>query len=76
MSLVDRLIDVKAAQANLDALESQWRLTIERMRNAQDAIQIQQQAGLLTRLSYTSDAAVKLNCGCRAGRRITTTQYT
>jgi tape measure domain-containing protein len=48
VSLVDRLIDVKAAQANLEALESQWRLTIERMRNAQDAIQIQQQAGLLT----------------------------
>jgi len=48
VSLIDRLIDVKAAQANLDALESKWRLTAERMRNAQEAIRIQQQAGLLT----------------------------
>ncbi|BCO30113.1 hypothetical protein TspCOW1_02160 [Thiohalobacter sp. COW1] len=48
VALVDRLIDVKAAQANLEALESQWRLTAERLRNAQEAIRIQQQAGLLT----------------------------
>lgn len=48
VSLIDRLIDVKVAQANLDALESKWRLTAERMRNAQEAIRIQQQAGLLT----------------------------
>ncbi|MEW8420127.1 MAG: tape measure protein [Candidatus Thiodiazotropha endolucinida] len=48
VSLVDQLIDVKAAQANLNALETQWRLTTARMRNAQAAIQIQQQAGLLT----------------------------
>ncbi|HBN8259725.1 TPA: hypothetical protein ACHS1Q_002006 [Pseudomonas aeruginosa] len=48
VSLVDRLIDVKAAQANLSALEVQWRQVTERMRNAQDAIQTQQQAGLLT----------------------------
>ena len=48
VSLVDQLINVKAAQANLNALETQWRLTTERMRNAQAAIQIQQQAGLLT----------------------------
>lgn len=47
-SLVDRLIDVKAAQANLAALEAQWRQVTERLRNAQDAIQTQQQAGLLT----------------------------
>ena len=47
-TVIDRLIDVKAAQANLDALESKWRLTAERMRNAQEAIRIQQQAGLLT----------------------------
>jgi lambda family phage tail tape measure protein len=47
-SLVDRLIDVKAAQANLSALEAQWRQVTERMRNAQEAIQTQQQAGLLT----------------------------
>ena len=48
VSLVDQLIDVKAAQANLNALETQWRFTTERMRNAQAAIQIQQQAGLIT----------------------------
>jgi len=48
VSLVDRLIDVKAAQANLSALEVQWRQVTERMRNAQEAIQTQQQAGLLT----------------------------
>ena len=48
VSLVDRLIDVKAAQANLAALEAEWRLVTERLRNAQEAIGIQQQAGLLT----------------------------
>jgi hypothetical protein len=48
VSLVDRLIDVKAAQVNLSALETQWRQVTERMRNAQEAIQTQQQAGLLT----------------------------
>ena len=46
--LVDRLINVKAAQANLAALEAQWRQVTERLRNAQEAIQTQQQAGLLT----------------------------
>jgi hypothetical protein len=48
VSLVDRLIDVKAALANLAALEAQWRQVTERLRNAQEAIQTQQQAGLLT----------------------------
>ncbi|RCX08627.1 phage tail protein [Extensimonas vulgaris] len=48
VSLVDRLINVKAAQANLAALEDQWRQVTERLRNAQEAIGIQQQAGLLT----------------------------
>ncbi|GAH24164.1 unnamed protein product, partial [marine sediment metagenome] len=48
VSLVDRLISVRAAQANLAKLESEWRLVTERLRNAQEAIQIQQQAGLLT----------------------------
>jgi uncharacterized protein YbjQ (UPF0145 family) len=47
-SLIDRLIDVKAAQANLAALEAEWRLVTERLRNAQEAIHVQQQAGLLT----------------------------
>ena len=48
VSLVDRLINVKAAQANLAALKAQWRQVTERLRNAQEAIQTQQQAGLLT----------------------------
>jgi TP901 family phage tail tape measure protein len=48
VSLIDRLIDVKAAQANLAALEAEWRQVTERLRNAQEAIGIQQQAGLLT----------------------------
>ena len=48
VSLIDRLISVRAAQANLAKLEQEWRLVTERLRNAQEAIQIQQQAGLLT----------------------------
>lgn len=48
VSLIDRLINVKAAQANLAALEAQWRQVTERLRNAQEAIQTQQQTGLLT----------------------------
>ena len=48
VALIDRLIDVKAAQANLARLEQEWRLVTERLRNAQEAIGIQQQAGLLT----------------------------
>ncbi len=48
VSLIDRLINVKAAQANLAALEAQWRQVTERLRNAQEAIGIQQQAGLLS----------------------------
>lgn len=48
IALVDRLVDVKTAQANLAALENEWHRVTERMRNAQDAIAIQQQSGLLT----------------------------
>lgn len=48
VALVDRLINVKAAQANLAALEAAWRQVSERLRNAQEAIGIQQQAGLLS----------------------------
>lgn len=48
VQIIDRLIDVKAAQANLARLEQEWRLVTERLRNAQEAIQIQSQAGLLT----------------------------
>lgn len=48
VSLVDRLIDVKAAQANLNAVETEWKLVTERLRNAQDSIRVQQQSGLLS----------------------------
>ncbi|WP_019561443.1 tail protein [Caldimonas manganoxidans] len=48
VAVIDRLSNVKAAQANLEALEAQWRQVTERLRNAQEAIQTQQQAGLLT----------------------------
>lgn len=48
VEIIGRLIDVKAAQANLAKLEQEWRLVTERLRNAQEAIQIQSQAGLLT----------------------------
>ena len=48
MALIDRLINVKAAQANLAVLESEWRRVTERLRNAQEAIAVQQQSGLLT----------------------------
>lgn len=48
VSLVDRLIDVKAAQANLNAVEAEWKLVTERLRNAQDSIRVQQQSGLLS----------------------------
>lgn len=47
-ALARRLIDVEAAQANFAALEAAWRQVTERLRNAQEAIQIQTQAGLLT----------------------------
>jgi len=48
VSLVDSLINVKVAQANLQTLEAQWQQSAERMRTAQQSIQLQQQAGLLT----------------------------
>ncbi|TCS68062.1 lambda family phage tail tape measure protein, partial [Sulfuritortus calidifontis] len=46
--LVDKLVPVKAAQANLAALEAKWREAIERMRQAQDNANVLQQAGTLT----------------------------
>ncbi|AZV94413.1 tape measure domain-containing protein [Bordetella sp. J329] len=48
IATVGRLIDVKAAQADLAALEAQWRQVTERLRNAQEAIRTQQEAGLLS----------------------------
>ena len=48
VNLVDRLIDTKVASENMARIEAQWRQTLERMRQAQEAVQIQQQAGLIT----------------------------
>lgn len=48
IATVGRLIDVKAAQADLAALEAQWRQVTERLRNAQEAIRTQQEVGLLS----------------------------
>ena len=48
VELVDKLVPVKAAQANLAALESKWREALERMRAAQDNANVLQQAGALT----------------------------
>ena len=46
--LVDKLVPVKAAQANLAALEAKWREAIERMHQAQDNANVLQQSGLMT----------------------------
>lgn len=48
VALVDKLIDVKLAEANLASLEQDWQRTTTRMRDARDAVAVQQQAGLLT----------------------------
>ncbi len=48
VGLVDRLIDASAATENMARIEAQWRQTLERMRQAQEAVQIQQQAGLIS----------------------------
>lgn len=47
-AIVRKLIDVRAADAELQALESRWRLALETMRNAEQSINIQQQQGLIT----------------------------
>lgn len=47
-ALIDRLIDVKAASANLDALQARWSAALEAMRAQEESVRIQQQAGLLT----------------------------
>lgn len=57
VSLIDRLIDVKAAQANLNALEAQWRQAQERMRISQDAAKIAFEAGLITQSEYQARIA-------------------
>lgn len=48
VDLINRLINVEAAEANLSALEAKWRAAMDRLRNAQELIQIRQNAGLLT----------------------------
>jgi lambda family phage tail tape measure protein len=48
VSIVDRLIDVEAAQRNLQALEDAWRRALETMRQAEQSINIQQAQGLIT----------------------------
>lgn len=56
-ALIDHLIDVKAAQANLDALQGKWQRTLQAMRDAQQAVSLQQQAGLLTPAQATAQTA-------------------
>lgn len=56
-ALIDRLIDVKAAQANLNALQAKWQQTLQAMRDAQQAVSLQQQAGLLTPAQATQQTA-------------------
>ncbi|MGK9450433.1 tape measure protein [Acidithiobacillus caldus] len=48
VELVDKLVPVKAAQANLADLERQWNLALERMRNAEQSANVQAQQGLIT----------------------------
>jgi tape measure domain-containing protein len=48
VSIIDRLIDVEAAQRNLQALEDAWRRAVETMRQAEQSINIQQAQGLIT----------------------------
>lgn len=57
VSIVDRLINVKAAQANLYAMEEQWRQAQERMRISQDAAKIAFDAGLITQSEYQQRVA-------------------
>lgn len=75
VSLIDRLINVKAAQANLAALEAQWRQVTERLRNAQEAIQTQQQAGLLSEAQARQQiVALQQQSATEMGRLLPTMQ--
>ncbi len=47
VSLVDRLIDVKSAKANLSEIESQWQIIIRRLENDTETIKLQQRSGLI-----------------------------
>lgn len=55
--IVDRLIDVEAAQRNLQALEADWNLALTRMRNAQEAAKIAFEAGLITQSEFQTRIA-------------------
>ena len=46
--LARRLIDIKAAEADLVALESRWRLALETMRSAEQSAAIQREQGLIS----------------------------
>jgi len=46
--LVDRLIDLKAKEADLSDFERKWNLAMERMRTAEQSANAQAQAGLIT----------------------------
>lgn len=46
--LARRLIDIKAAEADLTALESRWRLALETMRSAEQSAAIQREQGLIS----------------------------
>ena len=48
VTTVTRLIDVKAASADLDAYERQFNETLARMRAAEDSVNLQRESGLLT----------------------------
>ncbi len=44
---VEKLIDIKAATAQMQELESRWQLTMTRMRNSQEQVKLQLEAGLI-----------------------------
>jgi tape measure domain-containing protein len=46
--LARRFIDIKSAEADLEALESRWRLALETMRNAEQSANIQREQGLIS----------------------------
>lgn len=50
-NLIGRLIDVKAADAELTALEARWRLALENMRNAETSANIQSEQGLISQFT-------------------------
>jgi tape measure domain-containing protein len=46
--LAQRLIDIRAAEAELAALQARWHLALETMRNAEQSAAIQREQGLIT----------------------------